>query len=87
MSARFNLQPDPRFEPLKDGLRERVKAAANASGAETFGDVLDPTMRSIVNAGFDAAGAHEGMIWLAERSDDSAGEVDSALSLAYNTGP
>jgi hypothetical protein len=86
MSARFNLQPDPRFEPLRDGLRERVKAAANALRAETFADLLDPTMRSVVNAGFDAAGAHEGMIWLAEHSEDSGGEVE-ALVAAYNTGP
>ena len=86
MSARFNLLPDPIFEPLKDGLRARVQSAANALDAETFADVLDPTMRSVVNAGFTAAGAHEGMIWLAERSADPPGEID-ALVAAYNTGP
>ena len=68
MSARFNLQPDPRFESLKDGLRERVQSAANTLDAETFADLLDSTMRSVVSAGFAAAGAHEGSIWLAERS-------------------
>ena len=86
MSARFNLLPDPRFESLKDGLRERVQAAANALDVETFADLLDSTMRSVVNAGFASAGAHEGMIWLAERSGGAATEVD-ALVAAYNTGP
>lgn len=86
MSARFNLQPDPRFESLKDGLRERVQSAANTLDAETFADLLDSTMRSVVSAGFAAAGAHEGTVWLAERSSGPGAEVD-ALVVTYNTGP
>lgn len=84
--ARFNLVPDPRFEPQREGLRERIQTAANALRADTFADVLDSTMRGIVDAGFRAAGAHEGTVWLAERSGPLTSDVE-ALVPVYNTGP
>jgi hypothetical protein len=82
--TRFNLLPDPRFEALKDTLRERVQSAANALDHDTFPDVLDAAMRSVVHGGFAAAGAHEGTVWLGTRGADGA--VD-ALVPVYNTGP
>jgi hypothetical protein len=86
MTARFNLVPDIRFEPLQPGLRERVRSAANALDAQSFPSVLDSTMRGVLAAAFNAAGAHEGTLWLAERGESSGASV-SALVPVYNTGP
>ena len=80
MSQRFNLLADPRFESLRDALRERIRTAAGELDAGTFGDFLDPTMRGVVQRGFSAAGAHEGTIWLLD-------PVAERLVMAYNTGP
>lgn len=80
MSTRFNLLSDPRFTPLHSALRERVLAAAEALDAQTFPDVLDGLMRSVVQSGFAASGAHEGTVWLVDQPQEN-------LVPVYNTGP
>jgi hypothetical protein len=80
MSTRFNLQPDQRFTPLREQLHERVRTAAGALDAETFGDFFDPLMQLTTRDGFDAVQAHEGTIWLADATEEH-------LVPAFNTGP
>ena len=86
MTARFNLVPDSRFEPFQSGLRERVQSAATALDANTFSSVLDSTMRGVLTTAFEAAGAHEGTLWLAERGAPPDTSVTSLVPV-YNTGP
>ena len=80
MTARFTLLPDPRFDALAAPLAQRMRDAAGAIEWQTFPDVLDPLMRSVLDTALSAAGADEGTIWLVERSGE-------ALVPAYNTGP
>jgi transcriptional regulator with GAF, ATPase, and Fis domain len=80
MSTRFNLQPDQRFAPLREQLHERVRTAADALDAETFGDFFDPVMQLTTRDGFDAVQAHEGTIWLVDA-------IEEHLVPAFNTGP
>lgn len=80
MPKRFNLQPDQRFSTMREHLHERVRVAAGALNAETFADFFDPLMQLTARDGFDAVGAHEGTIWLAD-SDEKH------LVPAFNTGP
>lgn len=82
--TRFNLLPDPRFDSLKDVLRERVKAAADALGPDSFPDVLDGVMRNVLQSAFAAAGAHEGTVWLAPV--EAPGAAPEALIPVFNTG-
>ena len=82
--SRFTLLPDPRFEVMKESLRERVRTAADAIEPETCLDVFDPTMRSVVDAAVASAGAHEGTVWLGGRGADGSVE---ALVPVYNNGP
>lgn len=85
---RFNLLPDPRFEPLKESLRERVLAAAAALDAENFLDVFDVAMRDVAGTAFTGAGAHEGTVWLGVRKRKSAADATiAALVPVFNTGP
>jgi len=80
VSSRFNLQPDQRFSALREHLNERVREAAGALAAETFGDLFDPLMRLTTQDAFDAVQAHEGTIWLLDAPEEY-------LVPAYNTGP
>ena len=80
MANRFNLQPDQRFAPMRERLHERVREAAAALSAETFADFFDPLMQATVRDEFDAVGAHEGTIWLADAEE-------KYLVPAFNTGP
>jgi transcriptional regulator with GAF, ATPase, and Fis domain len=80
MANRFNLQPDQRFSNMREHLHERVRTAAGALNAETFGDFFDPLMQITTRDGFDAVGAHEGTIWLADSEEKH-------LVPAFNTGP
>jgi hypothetical protein len=78
--ARLNLLPDPRFEALSPDLHSRIDAAADAVDADTFSDLFDPLMRSVLQLGFTGAGAHEGTVWLADHGREH-------LVGVYNTGP
>ncbi|MGI8619782.1 MAG: GAF domain-containing protein [Gemmatimonadaceae bacterium] len=85
---RFNLLPDPRFEPLKESLRERVLAAAAALDPENFLDVFDAAMQNVVSTAFATAGADEGTVWLGARKRKSAEDATiAALVPVFNTGP
>lgn len=80
MTSRFNLQPDHRFSGMREHLHERVRTAAAALDAETFADVFDPLMELTTRDAFEAIGAHEGTIWLADAAEEY-------LVPAFNTGP
>lgn len=64
MTPRLSLLPDPRFAPFRGALRERIDESLGALEPADFGALLDPLMRSVLEQGFAAAGADEGMIWL-----------------------
>jgi transcriptional regulator with GAF, ATPase, and Fis domain len=78
--TRLNLLPDPRFEALSPDLQFRIDAAADAVDSDTFPDLFDALMRSVLQLGFNGAGAHEGTVWLADRAR-------AHLIGVYNTGP
>lgn len=80
MNDRFVLLPDPRFEALQSTLQQRVMAAAEELEPRTLPGAMDPLMRGILEAGFRAARADNGMIWLADGAREH-------LAAAYGTGP
>lgn len=80
MSARSLVLPDERFAVLRPALEERVRLAARAINAETLAHFLEGSARQTLRQGFDAAGAHEGTLWLAD-------EAREHLVAAHNSGP
>jgi hypothetical protein len=77
---RLNILPEPAFLELRPVLSERLARIGSSIHAAQFGSLLDPLMRQALQAGFSAAGADEGTVWLL----DEAGEN---LVPGYNTGP
>jgi len=77
---RLNILPEPAFLELRPVLSERLARIGSSIHAAQFGALLDPLMRQALQAGFTAAGADEGTVWLL----DEAGEN---LVPGYNTGP
>jgi len=80
MIARTNICPDPRFADMKADLMDRLARVAASVQPENFASLMDPLMQDTLQRGFVEAGAHEGTVWLLDRS----GEF---LLPAYNTGP
>src|SRR5947209_3285230 len=80
MSSRPNVLPDERFIALLPALGERVRMAARAVSAENFSHALDASAQHTLLQGFDAVGAHEGTVWLAD-------EAGANLIAAFNSGP
>jgi hypothetical protein len=86
---RFTLVPDPSFMPLRARLRERVEAAGAALTPETFKDLLDAPMRSILQSAFADVGAHAGTVWFAvyPPAESIGKNADGCLVPVFSTGP
>jgi hypothetical protein len=76
----LSLLTVPAFRELRPVLAERLNQLVAAVRVEQFASLLDPVMRQTVQRGFEAAGAHEGTVWLLDESEEH-------LVAAYNTGP
>jgi hypothetical protein len=77
---RFNLLPDPKFFTQVSALEDRIFAAANLVNSDTFLDFADKVAIAALEQAFRAAGADEGTIWLANRSEE-------VLTPVYNNAP
>ena len=75
---RLNILPEPAFLDLKQVLSERLARIGSSIHAAQLNSLLEPLMQQALQAGFEAAGADEGTVWLL----DEAGEN---LVPAYNT--
>jgi GAF domain-containing protein len=80
MPARPFVLPDERFASLLPAVDERVRTAARMLTAESFPNVLDTPVRHTLLRGFEASGADEGTVWLAD-------EPPANLVAAFNSGP
>lgn len=76
----LSLLPDPAFRDLRPVLAERLNQLGAAVRVEQFASLFDPVLRQTVERGFEAAGAHEGTVWLLDETEEN-------LVAAYNTGP
>jgi hypothetical protein len=65
---RFTLLPDPRFREHASALVDRLDKAARLITRETFDDFADELITTVLEDGFDAAGADEGTLWLVNPS-------------------
>jgi hypothetical protein len=77
---RFNLLPDPKFFTQVSALEDRIFAAANLVNPDTFLDFADKVAIAALEQAFRTAGAEEGTIWLADRTEE-------VLTPVYNNGP
>ena len=68
------------MESLKPTLLGQLSQVAESIHAGNFASQLDTLMRAHLRSGFDAAGAHEGTVWLLD-------EKEEYLVPAFNTGP
>ena len=78
--ARLTVLPDGRLSTLRPVLSARMKDAAELLGEGAFDEFFDATMRSLLVAGLQSAGAHEGTVWLLDHSRNN-------LVPRFNSGP
>ena len=71
---------DDRLDSLRPLIDARVRAAAELVCEAAFDEFFDRTMRDQLTGALDAAQAHEGTVWLLNRSR-------SALVPRFNSGP
>jgi hypothetical protein len=77
---RLTLLPHSQFDPYVDELRQRLRAISESITASNFSSLLDGTMLAALHVAFKLVGASEGTVWLFSKED-------SALIVAYNSGP
>jgi len=78
--ARFNLLPDPRFAAFGPQLEERLDEVAHALRPDTFASLLQRSTRDVLVDAFQAVGADEGTVWLAD-------PAEQFLDPVLNSGP
>jgi hypothetical protein len=78
--GRLTVLPDGRLSTLRPVLSARMKEAAEMLGEGAFDEFFDATMRSLLVAGLQSAGAHEGTVWLLDHAR-------SNLVPRFNSGP
>ena len=78
--GRLTVLPDGRLSTLRPVLSARMKDAAELLGEGAFDEFFDATMRSLLVAGLQSAGAHEGTVWLVDHSRTN-------LVPRFNNGP
>jgi hypothetical protein len=75
----FQSAPDPKFFSQASALEDRVLSAVNLVNPDTFPDFAGKVAIAALEQAFRAAGADEGTIWLADRTEE-------VLIPAYNNG-
>ena len=77
---RFKLLPEETFAAHVRSLDSRILDAGDLVNAETFLDFADKAAIAVLERSFRAAGADEGTIWLADRTEE-------ILIPVFNSGP
>ena len=80
MPERMTLLPDERWLALRPALLATLHEAAREVGSAAFDLFFDGPMRSVLLAGFNRVGAHEGTVWLLD-------QPPSGLWPRFNSGP
>jgi hypothetical protein len=70
MASRFTILPDDRFVLLRGALDERLASVGNSVRPENFAALCDGMMRYVLEQSFFHAGAHGGLIWLLDESQE-----------------
>jgi hypothetical protein len=76
----LSLLPSQEFENLSPLLADRVLRTAAMLNEKNLGPFLDSTMKELLKRSFQAAGAHEGAVWLVDREQKH-------LVISYGWGP
>jgi hypothetical protein len=70
MAARFTILPDDRFVVLRGALDERLGAVGASVRPENFSALCDGMMRYVLEQSLSQAGAHGGLVWLLDESQE-----------------